>query len=152
MPAPGPVGRALRAPRRLPCHRVPPTGRIVVPDQAPSWYHSHTPESVPMGRGRIDASIVHGPSREARADAHRAGRPGRAADRTSLLGGRNSLRHGIEFTVDDEMFPRHLPVPLGSVQVWDVVDGKRMDHLFRLHGFPASGWTHVTSSSTPSRG
>ena len=60
---------------------------------------------------------------------------GAPADRTIVLGGRNSLRHGIEFTVNDEMFPRDRPVQVGSVQVWDVVNGTRLDHPFHLHGF-----------------
>jgi FtsP/CotA-like multicopper oxidase with cupredoxin domain len=55
--------------------------------------------------------------------------------RTIRLGTRLSLRHGVEWLVDDETHHHDDPVRVGELQVWDVVNETRMDHPFHLHGF-----------------
>ena len=46
-----------------------------------------------------------------------------------------SLKHGVRFTVNHELHHRAEPVRVGELQVWDVVNGTKMDHPFHLHGF-----------------
>jgi FtsP/CotA-like multicopper oxidase with cupredoxin domain len=46
-----------------------------------------------------------------------------------------SLRHGVRFTVNHELHHRAEPVRVGELQVWDIVNGTKMDHPFHLHGF-----------------
>src|SRR5699024_9674351 len=54
--------------------------------------------------------------------------------RTIRLGTRLSLRHGVDWLVDDEAHHQDDPVPVGELQVWEVVNETRMDHPFHLHG------------------
>jgi FtsP/CotA-like multicopper oxidase with cupredoxin domain len=58
-----------------------------------------------------------------------------APTRTIRLGTRLSLRHGVDWLVDDEAHHHDDPVPVGELQVWEVVNETRMDHPFHLHGF-----------------
>ena len=51
------------------------------------------------------------------------------------LGFQTSLRHGVRFTVNRELHHRAEPVRIGELQVWDIVNGTKMDHPFHLHGF-----------------
>jgi FtsP/CotA-like multicopper oxidase with cupredoxin domain len=46
-----------------------------------------------------------------------------------------SLKHGVRFTVNRELHHRAEPVRVGELQVWDIVNGTKMDHPFHLHGF-----------------
>jgi FtsP/CotA-like multicopper oxidase with cupredoxin domain len=46
-----------------------------------------------------------------------------------------SLKHGIDFLVNDEMHHNDKPVTVGELQVWDVANTSMMDHPFHLHGF-----------------
>jgi FtsP/CotA-like multicopper oxidase with cupredoxin domain len=55
--------------------------------------------------------------------------------RTIRLGTRLSLRHGVDWLVDDEAHHQDDPVPVGELQVWEVINETRMDHPFHLHGF-----------------
>ena len=56
-------------------------------------------------------------------------------NRTIRLGTRLSLRHGVDWLVDDEAYHQDEPVRVGELQVWDIVNETRMDHPFHLHGF-----------------
>ncbi len=51
------------------------------------------------------------------------------------LGFRPSLRHGVDFVINNEPHHRDRPVKVGELQVWDIVNDTRMDHPFHLHGF-----------------
>lgn len=52
------------------------------------------------------------------------------------LGGRLSLRRGIDFMINGEQHHHdHHPVRVGELQVWDVVNDTPIDHPFHLHGF-----------------
>jgi FtsP/CotA-like multicopper oxidase with cupredoxin domain len=57
------------------------------------------------------------------------------ATRVVRLGTRLSLRHGVDWLVDDEAHHTDEPVRVGELQVWDVLNETRMDHPFHLHGF-----------------
>jgi len=46
-----------------------------------------------------------------------------------------SLRHGIDFRVNNEMHGMDKPVVVGDLQVWEVSNTSLMDHPFHLHGF-----------------
>ena len=46
-----------------------------------------------------------------------------------------SLKHGIDFLVNDEMHCMDEPVMVGDLQVWEVSNASLMDHPFHLHGF-----------------
>ncbi len=51
------------------------------------------------------------------------------------LGEKLSLRHGVDFFVNNEQHHRDRPVRVGELQVWDVMNDTMMDHPFHLHGF-----------------
>ncbi len=51
------------------------------------------------------------------------------------LGGHLSLRHFVEFTVDDQPHHHGEPVRVGELQVWEVINETPLDHPFHLHGF-----------------
>jgi FtsP/CotA-like multicopper oxidase with cupredoxin domain len=51
------------------------------------------------------------------------------------LGFKPSLRHGVDFLINEEAHHRDRPVKVGELQVWDVINDTRMDHPFHLHGF-----------------
>jgi FtsP/CotA-like multicopper oxidase with cupredoxin domain len=57
------------------------------------------------------------------------------ATREVHLGFRPSLKHGVDFLINKEQHHRDRPVPVGELQVWDVVNDTLMDHPFHLHGF-----------------
>ena len=61
--------------------------------------------------------------------------PGTPATREVRLGGRMSLRRGVDFLIDGEPHSHGSPVPVGELQVWDVVNETPIDHPFHLHGF-----------------
>jgi len=46
-----------------------------------------------------------------------------------------SLKHGIDFLVNNEMHCNDKPVMVGDLQVWEVSNTSMMDHPFHLHGF-----------------
>jgi len=46
-----------------------------------------------------------------------------------------SLKHGIDFLVNNEMHCEDAPVMVGELQVWEVENSSLMDHPFHLHGF-----------------
>ncbi|HEU4628576.1 MAG TPA: multicopper oxidase family protein, partial [Gemmatimonadaceae bacterium] len=51
------------------------------------------------------------------------------------LGFKLSARRGVDFVVNKEPHHRDLPVKVGELQVWDIVNDTMMDHPFHLHGF-----------------
>ena len=51
------------------------------------------------------------------------------------LGFKLSAKSGVAFVVNKEPHHRDLPVRVGELQVWDVVNDTMMDHPFHLHGF-----------------
>jgi FtsP/CotA-like multicopper oxidase with cupredoxin domain len=51
------------------------------------------------------------------------------------LGIKPSVRHGVDFLINEEQHHRDQPVKVGELQVWDVINDTRMDHPFHLHGF-----------------
>jgi FtsP/CotA-like multicopper oxidase with cupredoxin domain len=51
------------------------------------------------------------------------------------LGVKMSLKHGVDFVVNNESHHRDRPVKVGELQVWDVINDTLMDHPFHLHGF-----------------
>jgi FtsP/CotA-like multicopper oxidase with cupredoxin domain len=46
-----------------------------------------------------------------------------------------SLKHVIDFRVNNEMHGMDKPVMVGDLQVWEVSNSSLMDHPFHLHGF-----------------
>ncbi|HET7456631.1 MAG TPA: multicopper oxidase family protein [Gemmatimonadaceae bacterium] len=58
-----------------------------------------------------------------------------APSREVHLGIRPSLKHGVDFLINGEQHHRDVPVRVGELQVWDVVNDTLMDHPFHLHGF-----------------
>ncbi len=46
-----------------------------------------------------------------------------------------SLKHGIDFRVNEKMHGMDKPVVVGELQVWNVSNTSFMDHPFHLHGF-----------------
>jgi FtsP/CotA-like multicopper oxidase with cupredoxin domain len=58
-----------------------------------------------------------------------------AVNREVRLGFKPSLRRGVDFVVNEEPHHRDAPVPVGELQVWDLVNKTMMDHPFHLHGF-----------------
>ena len=55
--------------------------------------------------------------------------------RTVRLGGRMSLRRGVDFLVNDERHHHDRAVEVGSLEIWDVINETAIDHPFHLHGF-----------------
>ena len=55
--------------------------------------------------------------------------------RTVKLGFRLSLLRGVDFVMNGERHHHAEPVPIGELQVWDLVNVTPMDHPFHLHGF-----------------
>jgi FtsP/CotA-like multicopper oxidase with cupredoxin domain len=55
--------------------------------------------------------------------------------RTVSFDTKHSLLRGADFFVNGEPHHRDLPVKVGELQVWDVVNTSHMDHPFHLHGF-----------------
>lgn len=51
------------------------------------------------------------------------------------LGGRMSLRRGVDFLIDGERHHRADPVRVGDLEVWEIVNETPIDHPFHLHGF-----------------
>ncbi len=51
------------------------------------------------------------------------------------LGGRLSLRRGVDFLVNDHQHHHDDPVKVGELQIWQVINETPMDHPFHLHGF-----------------
>jgi FtsP/CotA-like multicopper oxidase with cupredoxin domain len=58
-----------------------------------------------------------------------------APTREVHLGAKMSVKHFVDFTVNDEQHYRDRPVKVGELQVWDVFNDTMMDHPFHLHGF-----------------
>lgn len=46
-----------------------------------------------------------------------------------------SLKHGIDFTVNNALHATDKPVLVGELQIWEVFNASLMDHPFHLHGF-----------------
>jgi FtsP/CotA-like multicopper oxidase with cupredoxin domain len=51
------------------------------------------------------------------------------------LGFKPSIRRGVDFLIDGKSHHRADPVPVGELQVWDIVNRSPVDHPFHLHGF-----------------
>ena len=51
------------------------------------------------------------------------------------LGWTLSRKHGVDFTINRELHHRAEACPVGTLQVWDIVNGSPVDHPFHLHGF-----------------
>jgi FtsP/CotA-like multicopper oxidase with cupredoxin domain len=51
------------------------------------------------------------------------------------LGFKLSLKHGVDFVINEQSHYRDEPVRVGELQIWDVVNGTPVDHPFHLHGF-----------------
>ena len=106
-------------------------------------------ESLPYNRGAGGqrkaerfATLHGGPRAPSRANIPATLRPveplvtGSAEpNRIVRLGGRLSLRHGVEGLVNGEPHHQDDPVRVGELQVWDVVNETAADHPFHLHGF-----------------
>jgi FtsP/CotA-like multicopper oxidase with cupredoxin domain len=58
-----------------------------------------------------------------------------APTREVRLGFKLSLKHGVDFVINDQSHHRDRPVKVGELQVWDVINGTPVDHPFHLHGF-----------------
>ncbi|MCC6995168.1 MAG: multicopper oxidase family protein [Deltaproteobacteria bacterium] len=54
--------------------------------------------------------------------------------RTVRLGARMTF-HGHDWLINDEQHHHDVPVKVGELQVWDIVNETGMDHPFHLHGF-----------------
>jgi len=46
-----------------------------------------------------------------------------------------SLKHVIDFRVNNEMHGMDKPVMVGDLQIWEISNRSLMDHPFHLHGF-----------------
>lgn len=46
-----------------------------------------------------------------------------------------SLKHGIDFRVNNKLHADDAPVKVGELQVWEIANVSLMDHPFHLHGF-----------------
>ena len=46
-----------------------------------------------------------------------------------------SLRHGMDFLVNNSLHNHDKPVMVGELQVWEIANTSLMDHPFHLHGF-----------------
>jgi FtsP/CotA-like multicopper oxidase with cupredoxin domain len=105
-------------------------------------------EALPYSRGVVSeeggryATVTVGPRRPSRASIPSTLRsirplapPDAPVTRTVRLGGKRSLRRGVDFFVDGEMHHHAEPVLAGELQVWEVVNDTKMDHPFHLHGF-----------------
>lgn len=105
-------------------------------------------EGLPYSRGMVKedrlryATIKVGPHRPSRAwipSTLRRIEPLAPADavptRTIHLGGKRSLRRGVDFFINQEMHHRAEPVRAGEMQIWEIVNDTKMDHPFHLHGF-----------------
>ena len=46
-----------------------------------------------------------------------------------------SLKHGIDFLINNKVHANDQPVEVGQLQVWEVHNSSLMDHPFHLHGF-----------------
>lgn len=46
-----------------------------------------------------------------------------------------SLKHGMDFLVNNDVHINDKPVKVGELQVWEVANVSLMDHPFHLHGF-----------------
>ena len=83
--------------------------------------------------GRAAPSRAHIPAKlreiEPLVDRHAA------PTREVHLGVKMSLKHGVDFVVNEESHHRDRPVKVGELQVWDVINDTMMDHPFHLHGF-----------------
>jgi len=51
------------------------------------------------------------------------------------LGWKLSLKHGVDFVINEESHHRADPVRVGDLQVWDIINRSPVDHPFHLHGF-----------------
>jgi FtsP/CotA-like multicopper oxidase with cupredoxin domain len=46
-----------------------------------------------------------------------------------------SLKHGVDFFINDDIHVNDKPVKVGDLQVWEISNTSAMDHPFHLHGF-----------------
>jgi len=56
-------------------------------------------------------------------------------NRVVRLGFGLGLKHGVEFNINREQHHHAEPVPVGELQIWDVVNRSPVHHPFHLHGF-----------------
>jgi FtsP/CotA-like multicopper oxidase with cupredoxin domain len=57
------------------------------------------------------------------------------ATREIILDWTFGLKHGVQFTINNELHHRAEPVRVGELQVWDIVNKSPVHHPFHLHGF-----------------
>jgi FtsP/CotA-like multicopper oxidase with cupredoxin domain len=57
------------------------------------------------------------------------------ATREVRLGWKLSLDHGVDFTINKESHHHDQSVPVGELQVWDIINRSPVHHPFHLHGF-----------------
>ena len=55
--------------------------------------------------------------------------------RVVQLGWKLSAKHGVDFTINKEVHHHAESCKVGTLQVWDIVNGSPVDHPFHLHGF-----------------
>jgi FtsP/CotA-like multicopper oxidase with cupredoxin domain len=96
------------------------------------WRHSQPSLGTP--RPDDGSTTVGVRLRRFRRDIPPLARPGIQRTRTVHLGGRCS-RHGGAGMVDATLDMADVSVPVGELQVWDLVNDTDMDHPFHLHGF-----------------
>lgn len=58
-----------------------------------------------------------------------------AATREVRLGWTLGLKHGVQFTINEELHHRAESVRVGELQVWDIINDSPVHHPFHLHGF-----------------
>jgi FtsP/CotA-like multicopper oxidase with cupredoxin domain len=46
-----------------------------------------------------------------------------------------SLKHGVDFFINDDIHINDKPVKVGDLQIWEISNTSAMDHPFHLHGF-----------------
>ena len=99
-------------------------------------------KTIARARDERFATLRVGPAAPSRAnipaklrDIEPLATPGSAPTREVHLGAKMSVRHFVDFLVNDESHHRDRPVKVGELQVWDVFNDTMMDHPFHLHGF-----------------
>ena len=56
-------------------------------------------------------------------------------NRKIKLSVRPSLKHGLDFMINNDVHINDKPVMVGELQIWEVYNASLMDHPFHLHGF-----------------
>lgn len=137
VPAPVAVSEVLLAPADRVDLAVGPFEEGVIPLEALPYKRGMVRE-----KGGRYATVRVGPAAESRAQIPptlRTIEPLAAADaapnRTIRLGGSFSLRRGVDWKINEEAHHMDDPVPVGELQVWEILNQTGMDHPVHLHGF-----------------